>query len=59
MIMDRQRIRHEILNATGGIYWVLKPYWRQHVIDDQHWAYVLKLLKRIEGACDDTETKAK
>lgn len=51
MADDRDNLMHEVLNSTGGIYWIMKPYHKTHQIDDQHWAYLCVCLKRIEKAC--------
>ncbi len=48
---DRDNLMHDCLNATGGIYWALKPYHKLGRIEDQHWAYINVCLKRIEQAC--------
>ena len=48
---DRDDLLHECLNATGGIYWIIQPYHKARLVEDQHWAYLCVCLKRIEQAC--------
>ena len=45
-------------SPTRGVYWILKPYWKRGVLDDQHWAYVVACLKRIERRCEECEEEA-
>ena len=47
----RNDLMHDCLNATGAIYWLLKPYHTNGLLDDQHWAYISVCLHRIEQAC--------
>jgi len=46
-----EKFRHEILNATASIASIIRPYWKDKSIDDQHWALVLAELRQIENAC--------
>jgi len=39
------------ISPTRGIYWILKPYWKDGILDDQHWAYVIACLHLIEVRC--------
>jgi hypothetical protein len=49
--MNRSDVMHEVLNLTGAVYWIMRPYHKRKVLDDQHWAYLCSCLKRIEEAC--------
>jgi len=51
--MDRNGVMHEVLNATGGIYWIMQPYHKTGQLDDQHWAFLCVCLQRIEAACKE------
>jgi hypothetical protein len=48
-----KKIRLETgMSPTRGVYWMLKPYWRMGILDDQHWAYIITCLRRIERRCE-------
>jgi hypothetical protein len=49
--VEKLRLGPDEASPTRGIYWVLKPYWKGNTIDDQHWAYVLACLRKIETRC--------
>ena len=50
---EQNNINHEVRNATASISGILRPYWKQGKIPDQHWALVLAKLRKIEKACDE------
>jgi hypothetical protein len=49
--METLRHGEDEISPTRGIYWALKPYWQRKALDDQHWAYVLACLRKIETRC--------
>lgn len=53
--MEKLRQGEDEMSPTRGIYWMLKPYWEQKAIDDQHWAYVLACLRRVETRCRECQ----
>lgn len=56
--MEKLRQGADELSPTRGIYWVLKPYWARQALDDQHWAYVLACLRKVETRCKECREQA-
>jgi len=48
-----ENVRDEVLNSTISIKAILRPYWKSHALEDQHWMLMLKYLQKIEKACND------
>jgi len=42
-----------VKSSTIGIKSVLRPYWKEKKLEDQHWMLVLKYLQKIEEACNE------
>ena len=53
MNTPRGKLRDKILSSTIGITGILRPYWKQKTLEDQHWALIKGYLLKIENACKE------